>query len=117
MRFLVLLLAVAISPLTLTVCEWTCAFPAAAVEQAATPSCHEDMDTPSGPAVEASTPCQHDRALSRLQLAKQSAPFALVVAFDPEPALSAPAMVPVRATFQTRASTWLPPPRISPLRI
>jgi len=116
-RVLVLLLALAISPLTLTVCEWACLLPAAAADRAAMPSCHDDMDALAGPAMKASTPCEHDRALARLQLAARSVPFALIVALIPQPVRVAAAPMLEHAAPPVGAASWSPPPRSFSLRI
>ena len=117
MRALVLVLCLAVSPLALTLCTVTCALPATPAERVAMPSCHEDMDATAGLASNAETSCQHDRAPSSVVPAKRAVPFALMVAFAPEPVAPIPVSVSTTTADAFVASSPSPPPRLAALRI
>jgi hypothetical protein len=77
-RPLILLLALAISPVALTVCQLTCSAHVAGHQHAAeVPSCHESMPESDGPALKPDNLCRHSEG--DLLLAKAPPVFQLSV--------------------------------------
>lgn len=78
MRTLVLILALAVSPVALTVCQLTCSAHVAGHQHAAAvSSCHERTQAPDGVDLKADNTCRHSEG--ELLLAKASPAFQLLV--------------------------------------
>jgi hypothetical protein len=113
MRALVLSLVVSVSPVAMTVCQLTCAMPAAVDVPAA--ACHESSQPSDGPALKARGECRHSEG--DLLLAKATSAFQLSVA----PAQASTPLVvidrPIGSFDATAIPAISPPLRLLPLRI
>jgi hypothetical protein len=117
MRALVLALAVAVSPIALTICQFTCSQQAMAHQrQDAKPACHESGSVSGGIALGPDGRCH--RADSDVQFVKASRPFpSLATAVR---SLTALPIRPPASRFADRiplAPSLTPPLSFSPLRI
>ncbi|HKW00010.1 MAG TPA: hypothetical protein VJN96_09295 [Vicinamibacterales bacterium] len=116
MRAFVVLLALAISPVALTVCQLTCSAETALHQHlGGVPSCHESTGLPTGPTVKADSGCEHSDG--DLVLTKALTTFQLSVPV-PKPSNLIIVVEQQRNVLETTA-VWpaSPPPPLLPLRI
>jgi hypothetical protein len=116
MRVVGLLLALAVSPLGVTVCQLTCATHAAAHQHRAGASSHESLDDDSAAAaLKVDGSCQHHD--EQLVLANMLPAYQLAVTSAPlfqMPTIAAPRPISFAAAALASIS---PPPLLLPLRI